>query len=506
MSNLNSKGVSTRAVGVSYNGNPQDVKKAEQQLYELAVSALFSKDTYYEDSAEGLTRLATALTEVVRKGNLDFVANTIIHARTVMNIRSMPIVLTAMFASVLRSEGKVYPQLRNVVCDVIQRADQISDMYAVALQMFGNKKAIPMAIKRGVADAFNKFDEYSFGKYNSSKAVKLRDVLRIVHPTAKNNEQGLLFEKVIKDTVATPYTWETQLSANGQLPEAERKSKKQLWTELVASGELGYMALLRNLRNISEAVLDPITMEAVYARISSSEEVAKSKQLPFRFVSALEAAGGGNSKLTRAIHRAIDASLSNLPKVGDNLWIIVDASGSMEGRPYDTAAMFAAALAKANAEATNVKVTIFSDNAKHVTLNTDNSVMSMVEQMQKEIYGGGTNLQAALDKKAELGFEPDTVVLFSDMQVNSLGGGSWRRVSTGRTDVSKLFTPSTVKVAVNLNAYDTTPVSEIDGWYQLSGWSERLFDFIPAMRNKQSVVKTLSVPYLGVRGIKNLAK
>lgn len=506
MSKLNPKNVSVpaRAQGVSYNGNPQDVKNAEQQLYEIVVSSLFGKDTFYESNDERLDRLDQAVVTVVRKGNLDFIANSIVRARSVMNIRSMPIILAVLFARALREQGKQYPQLRQVVCDVIQRADQITDMYAVALGVFGDKKLIPMAIKRGVGDAFNKYDEYSLAKYNTKGTVKLRDVLRIVHPKAVNAEKGQLFEKVMKDTLAVPYTWETALSTNGQLPESERKSDKQLWTELVHSGELGYMALLRNLRNILEAGLDAETMDTVYARLSDKEEVAKSKQLPFRFKAALEAVESlAPAKLTRAIHRAIDVSLANLPKIGDNIWIIVDASGSMEGQPYDTAAMFAAALAKANADAANVKVTIFSNDAKHVTLNTDNSVMSLVEKMQKEIYGGGTNLGAALALKNKLGFEPDTVVLFSDMQVNQLTD---YRNRSGNMAISKLFVPETIKIAVNLNGYETTPVSEIDGWYQLSGWSERLFDFIPAMRNKQSATKVLSVPYAGVKAIKNMLK
>jgi len=503
MSKLNPKGISvpSRTQGVSYNGNPQDVKNAEQQLYELVVTSLYGKDTYYESNDERLVRLEQAVSAAVAKGNLDFIANSIVHARTVMNIRSMPVVLTVLFAKALREQGKNYPQLRQVVCDVIQRADQITDMYAVALGVFGDKKLIPMAIKRGVADAFNKYDEYSLRKYDTKGAVKLRDVLRIVHPTAKNAEQGKLFEKVMKDALEVPYTWETQLSMNGQKPESERKSNNQLWTELVNSGELGYMALLRNLRNISEAGVDSEVWNTIYKRLENKEEVLKSKQLPFRFVAALESVQSVDGKLTRALHRAVDISLGNLPKIGNNIWIIVDASGSMEGRPYATAAMFAAALAKANADAKNVKITLFSNDAKHVVLNTDNSVMSMVKDMQDKIYGGGTNLGAALALKNTLGFEPDTIVLFSDMQVDYLN--SYNRNRSGNMAISKLFTPETVKIAVNLNGYETTPVSEIDGWYQLSGWSERLFDFIPAMRDKQSIVKKLSVPYLGVKGRKS---
>ena len=94
----------------------------------------------------------------------------------------------------------------------------------------------------------------------STKQVKFKDVLRIVHPEAKDARQGMIFEKIMKDTLEAPYTWEVELSRNGQLAKAEQKSKKDLWTELVTSGKMGYMALLRNLRNILEAGVDPAVL------------------------------------------------------------------------------------------------------------------------------------------------------------------------------------------------------------------------------------------------------
>jgi len=111
------------------------------------------------------------------------------------------------------------------------------------LDVFGDKGKIPMAIKRGVADSMNKFSAYGFSKYNRDGAVKFRDVLRIVHPVAKDIKQGQIFKQIMEESLETPYTWETELSKNGQLPEAERKSKKDLWTELLVSGIEGWIEM-----------------------------------------------------------------------------------------------------------------------------------------------------------------------------------------------------------------------------------------------------------------------
>ena len=191
-------------VGYSANGNKQFVKPALQMLYELTVSTLFGKGTYYKSGDRLVNEMRQNLVKVVDQDALDFVANLAIHARGEMNIRTIPVVLVVEFANVLRDKNKTYPHMRRLVCDVIQRADQITDLYAYALEVFGAKGKVPMAIKRGVADAFNKFSEYNFGKYNRDGAVKFRDVLRIVHPEAKDERQGAIFDKIMKDILEAP--------------------------------------------------------------------------------------------------------------------------------------------------------------------------------------------------------------------------------------------------------------------------------------------------------------
>lgn len=511
MSNLNTSARGNRFANVpktlSYEGNIQFVKTAESQLYELAVMSLYGKDAFYESTSDKLQRLQELVNEIVDNGNLDFIANTIVHARTIMNVRTMPIVLTVEFAAALQRAGKLYPYLRTVVRDVIQRADQLADMYAYALATFGSKRVVPMAIKRGVADAFNKFGEYHFAKYARDSVVKLRDVLRIVHPKAKTEDQGKVFERLVKDELKIPYTWETELSINGQLPEAERKSKAQLWSELVTSGKMGYMGLLRNLRNILEAQVDDAVLKIACDILSNEEQVAKSKQFPYRFLSAMDATKKfNNMTVNRALIQATDHSLGSVPEIGKKVWLILDCSLSMKETwqtdsrgnplmaPMRIAAMFGAAIAKSANFGSHLAVTMFSDSAKDVEVDPSASIMTITKTLLNACFGGGTNLQSALDRKSSLNFEPDTVVVISDMQVSSL-----------RTpDPSDLFAKDTIKIALDVAPYESTPIGPMNGWLQLAGWSDKIFDFIPAMRNKQTIVSLLSRPYVGLEGIRNI--
>ena len=131
--------------------------------------------------------------------------------------------------------------------------------YELLNQRTGTKKLnrLSKQLQKGLQAAFNRFDEYQFAKYNRDTAIKLRDALFLVHPRAKDDAQQALFNKIVAGTLQPPYTWETELSTLGQAgfdsEEAKAAAFKAKWEELVDSGKLGYMALLRNLRNIQEA-------------------------------------------------------------------------------------------------------------------------------------------------------------------------------------------------------------------------------------------------------------
>src|SRR5699024_2604305 len=54
------------------------------------------------------------------------------------------------------------------------------------------------------------------------------------------------------------------------------------WEALIPN--MGYMALLRNLRNFEKEGVSDTVLDEVARRLADPEEVAKSRQLPFRFL------------------------------------------------------------------------------------------------------------------------------------------------------------------------------------------------------------------------------
>jgi hypothetical protein len=214
-------------------------------------------------------------------------------------------------------------------------------------------------------------------------------------------------------------------------------------------------------------------------------------------------------KIVKALNDAFYMSFKNVVPTGKRILIALDVSGSMcsgsqcnkKGTsPIEIAAIFAAAVWKANA-GKRTMVTIFSDRADHIDFGSqkDQSVMGLANYLISRSYGGGTNLASALNKKSGLGFEPKSVIVFSDMQVNSLTGSyGWggHRSSESFPDVSKHFSKECVKIAFNLEAYDSTPMSVEQGFYQLAGYSDKVFNFIKQEGCKESAVDLLSNEYV----------
>jgi hypothetical protein len=271
---------------VNYHQATAYVLDERTDLYSTVVTTSLS-DKFYEATDNRVDRIRA----LIAKNDPAFVARLAIYTRNKMYMRSIPLVLAVELAKTQSGNGIV----RKTVKGVIQRADEITELlayYQLANQRTGTKKLNKLSkqIQHGLSDAFNRFDEYQFAKYDRAAEIKLKDALFIVHPKAENEAQQTLFNKIAQGTLETPYTWETELSALGQQKFANDQEKRAAfritWEALIASGKLGYMALLRNLRNILEAEVSAQSIEQVCATLSNIHAVAKSKQLPFRFLAA----------------------------------------------------------------------------------------------------------------------------------------------------------------------------------------------------------------------------
>ncbi|MBI3233634.1 MAG: TROVE domain-containing protein, partial [Bacteroidetes bacterium] len=358
-------------------------------------------------------------------------------------------------------------------------------------------------IQKGLSESFNSFDEYQFAKYNRAAEIKLRDALFLVHPKAKDETQQIIFNKIAADELATPYTWETELSALGQVAYTNSVMKaeafKAKWEELITSGKLGYMALLRNLRNIVEAKVSVESMQKVCATIANEQMVAKSKQMPFRFLAAYREIKAMNSPyvtmILNALEDAVVASAKNIQgfDYNTNVLIACDVSGSMQ-KPisakskimlFDIGLMLGMLL---QSKSKSVITGMFGDTWKIINM-PNRGVLSNVDEYYKREgeVGYSTNGYKVINDLIKREVKMDKVMLFTDCQLwNSTNGfesinKSWKAY--------KKIAPKAKLYLFDLAGYGNTPISvQRDDVNLIAGWSDKVFDILNAMENGKSAV------------------
>ena len=257
----------------------------EWELYTTVVTTMGTEDKFYEKSDDRVRRIA----DLVRKVDAEFVAQLAVYTREEMHLRSVPMLLLVELADCHRGDSLV----SRAVSRTVQRADEITELLICYQWRMGkeNLHGLSSQLRKGLAEAFNHFDEYQFAKYNrTNRKVTLRDALLLVHPKPKDAAQADLFRKILNGNLETPYTWETELSAAGkgkfESEEKRDEALRETWQQLVRSDRLGYMAMLRNLSNMTNLCIDDESKRMVCRRLSDATAVRNSKQLPFRFLAA----------------------------------------------------------------------------------------------------------------------------------------------------------------------------------------------------------------------------
>ena len=471
----------------------------EMELYTAVVTSAL-EEMYYEGKTDRVKRIADLVGEV----RPEFVAKLAVYARGTMNIRTMPLVLLTLLAKVHSGDDLV----KRAVGATVLRADEIAELLACYQWLnpsCGPKKLgkLSRGIQNGLKESFNRFDEYQFAKYDrDARAVKLRDALFLVHPKAKDAAQQAIFDRIVTGALETPYTWETKLSALGQQsfgsPEEKAAAVREKWEELIASRKMGYMATLRNLRNILGAGVGEECMEHVCAYLSDPEKVALSRQFPFRFLSAYNEVSGIASPYTSSVLTALEqaavASAENIAGFGPDTRVLLacDVSGSMQHPMsrkssvllYDIGLMLAMLLRN---RCTNVTAGMFGDSWKVVDLPRTGILANVQELRRREgEVGSSTNGYLVIDDLVKNVIRMDKVMMFTDCQMWDSSGNNHLRKSWAK--YRRLF-PKAKLYLFDLAGYGQAPLRlEEDGVTLIAGWSDKVFDVLEAVENGSDAV------------------
>lgn len=531
--------MATSAVGTQVH----EIQDPSERMIAILGASMFNEPKYYSTDPEAMNRgynydesdfdehaqliINTAHEIAESESPRDLLA--IAHwARKEMKLRTTPQVLVAVAAQC--ADTKQY--VRSYCPKVIQRADELKQVFVASRSLYGSQTALPNSLKRGLADAFAKFKERDFLKYEGQHRPYFSDVLKMIdrstnYPLPKPLDHYLKTGEVT-DAKATPVIaarknlskmkefgpraqqfakksgagWEVLLSQFG--------NTKDVWEHLIESNQLPYMAMLRNLRNILQAGVSAKHIQMVADKIFNG--AVKSKQLPHRFLAARDAITGqlannhwyqpqapilkGAEKklydaLGEAVERVIEA-MDNIPGVS---LIAVDNSGSMSSpisansqMSMNKAACILGTIIAKKSEPGSV-IGAFGDTWKPAQINPQGggNVFDIADEVAALPVGHSTNAEAALKwalKQKSMTF--DRIILISDTITYGSSNYYWgRRSRDGRTvkDLIKEYRQKKNKKCylhcLDLAGHGRSLTEQKDTKSNLvAGYSEKLLDTI----------------------------
>src|SRR6266852_9054348 len=249
MNLLNLSGLPWMKQKQTHEGAPAKHISPELQLRRSVLACLLWESQFYEDGIEIAGRIA----ELVPKVAAEKVAALAVEAREQMKLRHAPLLLVREMARHKTHRALVAETLARV----IQRADELAEFVAI----YWKDGRVPLSgqVKKGLAAAFPKFDEYQLAKYDRGGPINLRDVLFLCHAKPRDQVQADVWKKLVSGSLSAPDTWEVALSSGAD--------KREAWERLLREQKLGALALLRNMREAG--VDEPLVLEALSAMNAS---------------------------------------------------------------------------------------------------------------------------------------------------------------------------------------------------------------------------------------------
>lgn len=494
--------------GIAFSVDPK------MELFLRSSSAMIGSPKYYVDADKSTNELID-LIHKVGENDPEFVLKLALYARENLYLRSLPVFMVVE----LINHVKDIPNAQHWVASVIQRADEITEM--LSYQFSVNKREskpelrIPMSIKHGIANAFGKFDAYQLSKYaGDGNVVSMRRAMFLTHPTPKTPDQIALYQKIADATLEPAKVWETSIMVDG--------SDKESWEKILPS--MGYMAILRNLRNF---IISNVDTSMYVPRISDGDFVRKSKQFPFRFYSAWKTVEAipktGITQhgkkfainvedvpyVMKGIEKALNESVANVPKMSGITFVAIDVSDSMNSpisrkhtllrrvvynaNTFDQireeqrrsvtrkeiAALFGAIV---NQRSERAITSVFGEDFATVNMSSGDILENMNKVLRSRV-GFSTNAWKAIDFLNTTKKKVDRIVIFSDEvvydSVVALYGNRSRSLIDELVKYQRNVNPDVYVYSVDLAGYGFSSIPvDTKNTAKIAGFSDKIFNYM----------------------------
>jgi len=448
------------------------------QLVSILLTS-FVQDKFYRTAQDEMAIVA----DLVRLHKVDplFAAKAAVFARNEFGMRSITHVLAGDLAANVKGEQWT----KRFYEHVVRRPDDVTEILSYYKKVYG--KPLPNSLKKGLALALAGFSEYQLAKYQGkNKGLALVDVVNLTHPKANAALTALM-----TGTLKPADTWEVALTQAGQKAETDADKaelKMEAWGRLLRENKLGYMAILRNLRNISQQA-DLETMALAAKRLTNVDAIKKSLVLPFRFVTAMDTVGADLPRtLQVALAEALEISLNNVPELPGKSLVAIDVSGSMMGgwhwgekstqSPISIAATLGAALYKKQ----DADIILFDGKATYIKdVNPMDSMATISKYIKEKARGGSTNFHSIF-QMANKAY--DRIFILSDMQG---WDGGYKTPERDYKEYCRRFSATPYLYSFDLTGYSTTqfPQNKV---FALAGFSDKIFDIMDTLEQDREAL------------------
>ena len=407
---------------------------AYERLKRTVLACLLFEDNFYEDGVKAVDRIKELCTKISALQ----ICQIALDASMKYHLRHVPL---QMIVEALKHKEK-HTWMSNTIYSIITRPDQITDL--LALYWADGKKPLAHQLKRGLAQAFTKFDEYTLSKYDRDNPIKLRDVLFLTHAKPKDEAQADLWKRLVNRELKTADTWETRLSAG--------KDKNESFTELLTTHRMGKLAILRNLRNMLDSGVDK--------QLVASELMYNQKEmLPFQYLAAAKECAQWEDIVDPAMIKA--CSLKS--KLEGRTIVLVDVSGSMNhalsGKSKMTRMDAACGLAILIREC--IPESAFYTFSDHFIPVPRRHGMALRDAIVNSQSHSSTRLAAAINYVLQNKIEFERMIVITDEQ--------------SQDDIPRM--PKTKNYILNIAGYQNG-IGNQNEWITITGFSEASIDFI----------------------------
>lgn len=393
----------------SYEGGEVYKKNPVEDWINFIMSS-YLEDQFYESASDQMNRYMDLTREVAEKYGWEFVAKAAFFSRNELGMRSV----SELTAAILN--GQKFDNKRTFFRNYFNRPDGIAEVFSILDNFIGDKRS--HALVRGAGDYLSSLKDYHIGKYKmNGKEYNMYDLINITHAHSAS------IDKYKNGTLETPDTWETAISGS-----KSEEEKSQNWQRLVEENKLGYLALIRNLRNIVGSAPDAHWIEQyLVPQIENETAIKKSLVFPYQIYCSWKNYGIRNLSIDAALDRAFRVACGNMPDMPGDTVIILDVSGSMESRLSSNSSLtlkeVGAVYAAAMFVNTNADFVKFGSDAKRIQLNPLENIFDIVQKMQdNDDCGYGTDIVPAFNLLYK---QYDRIFLISDMQIMDNSTHGW---------------------------------------------------------------------------------